>query len=681
MATSGSKSVTITSWDTLKFSWEEASQDITNNKTKINWKLQLIATSSGRISSTASKDWSVTVNGTKYSGTNTIGIGNNETKTLASGSTTITHNSDGTKTFSYSFSQEIAITFSGSYIGTKSGSGSGTLDTIPRKSTLSVGNGTLGTEQTLTVTRQSTSFTHTIVATCGDQSKTIVSKSTSTSISFTPPLEWASENSSGTSVSVTYKITTYNGDTSVGSNSYTKTCSIPSSVAPTCSISVTDPTGYADTYGGYIKGVSKFKVDVTATPTQDSPIASYSTTANGSTYTASSFTTGVLKSSGTLTVKTTVKDKRGRTGTASVSKTVLDYSPPVVSKLTVKRCNANGTENEKGEYVQATFSASASSLNNKNKVKYGLWYRPSSTVNAEHVYFDKYENTYSVENATYIFPADTGSSYVVTVRVYDNFNSDNPVGRTVNVSTGFTLMHWLENGLGMGIGKLAELINVLDIGFQTRFSGGILQPVLANGTDLNTIMTPNTYSGKSATSAGYVNCPLTSTVSFSLEVLSHGEDGQLMQRLTTCSKEKTSIWERFYYSGAWGEWIRVSDFGGRILWSGGMYMTSGHTITLAEAVSKQPTGIVLLFSEYVDGEAKNQAFHRFFVDKATVAAHSGVGCVFQLSTSNLAYFATKYLYIHDETITGHDNNNQTITGACGITATNNRFVLRYVIGV
>ena len=681
MATSGSKSVTVTSWDTLKFSWEEKSQDITNNKTTISWKMELIATSSGRIASTASKAWSVTVNGTKYSGTNTIGISNNATKTLASGTTTIAHNSDGTKTFSYSFSQEIAITFSGSYIGTKSGSGSGTLDTIPRKSTLSVGNGTLGTAQTLTVTRQSTSFTHTIVATCGDQSKTICTKSTSTSISFTPPLEWASENTTGTSLSVKYTITTYNGNTSLGSNSYTKTCSIPSSVKPSCSVAVTDPTGYADTYGGFIKGVSKFKVVVTPTTSYGSAIASYSTTANGSTYTASSFTTEVLKSSGTLTVKTTVKDKRGRSGSASVQKTVLDYSPPIIDKLVVGRCNADGTENDRGEYCKVVFSGSASSLNGKNSVTYRLYHRKSSETQAERIDFTEYGDVYSVEDVTHIFAADTGSSYVVTLHVIDNFNVEKPTARTTSVSTGYTLMHWLANGLGMGIGKVAELIGVLDIGFQTRFAGGILQPVLANNTDLDTVMTPNTYTANAATTSGYSNCPVTTATSFTLEVMSAGDAGQLLQRITTCTKGKPLIYERFYYSKSWGDWLCISSFGNKVLWSGGMYMTAGHTIALSEAISKQPTGIVLVFSEYVDDEAKNQSFHRFFVDKATVASHSGVGCVFQLSTSNLAYFATKYLYIHDETITGHDNNSKTITGDCGITATNNRFVLRYVIGV
>lgn len=678
MATSGSKSVTVTSWDTLKFNWWENSQSITNNTTTIGWKMELIATSAGYISSSVPKDWSVTVNGTKYSGTNYVGISNNSTKTLASGTTTISHNSDGTKTFSYSFSQEFAINFNG-YIGTKSGSGTGTLDTIPRKSTLSVSNGTLGTEQTLTVARNSDSFTHTIVATCGEQSKTICTKSTNESIEFTPPIAWASENTTGTSVSVTYKITTYNGSTSLGDNSYTKTCSIPSSVKPSCSVSVTDPTGYSDTYGGFVKGLSKFKVVVTPTLAYESAIASYSTTANGSTYTTASFTTNVLKSSGSLTVKATVKDKRGRSGSASISKTVLDYSAPIISKLSVGRCNADGTANDKGEYAKVTFSGSITSLNKKNSAKYKLQYKKSSdSGNPTEVVLTDYTGLYNVTDVSYIFAADTGSSYDVKVFAIDNFDS---VARTTSVSTGYTLMHWLASGLGMAIGKVAELAGVLDIGFKTRFSGGILQPVLQDETDLDTVMTPNTYTGNAATTAGYLNCPVTSATSFVLEVMSAGDEGQLMQRITTCTKAKPLIYERFYYSNAWGEWICISNFGNKVLWSGGMYMTAGHTIALSESVSKQPQGIVLVFSEYVDGEAKNQSFHRFFVDKATVALHSGVGCVFQLSTSNIAYFATKYLYIHDETITGHDNNNQIFENDSGIIATNNRFVLRYVVGV
>lgn len=119
----------------------------------------------------------------------------------------------------------------------------------------------------------------------------------------------------------------------------------------------------------------------------------------------------------------------------------------------------------------------------------------------------------------------------------------------------------------------------------------------------------------------------------------------------------------------------------KILWSGSWYMTSGHTATLSEAVSKQPNGIVLVFSEYIDGAVSNTAFHCFFVPKQIVASHAGVGHCMQMTSSNLAYFATKYVYISDTKIVGNDNN--TLTGASnsGITRACNRFIMRYVIGV
>lgn len=110
-------------------------------------------------------------------------------------------------------------------------------------------------------------------------------------------------------------------------------------------------------------------------------------------------------------------------------------------------------------------------------------------------------------------------------------------------------------------------------------------------------------------------------------------------------------------------------------------MTATHVISFAEAASKQPSGIVLVFCEYVDGEAKNQTFTSHFVHKRTIEAHSGSGHCFWMLTSNGAYAATKYLYIRDDGITGHNNNGLVLEATSGITLTNNRFILRYVLGV
>lgn len=475
MATSGSKSITVTSYDTLKFSWEEASQDITNNKTKINWKLQLISTAYGKIISSYAKDWSVTVNGTKYSGTNYVDIGNNATKTLASGSTTISHNDDGTKTFSYSFSQEFAIYFNNSYIGTKSGSGTGTLDTIPRSSTFGTITGnTIGSSMTVNITRNSTDFTHQLWYKVGESSWVDLGKGIATSKTFTIDMEMCAQFPNATSGKMQLCIRTFNGSTQIGSDVYKDvTVYVPDSVKPSCRISVTDPTGHADKYG-YVKGLSKFKVVISTIKAYGSDIASYSTTANDATYTAATFTTDELKSSGSLQVKATVKDKRGRTGAANALIVVQDYSAPIISKMTVGRCNEDGTANEEGGFVKVTISGSVTSLNNRNSASYVLEYKKTTEKeypDDQTITLDEYTNVYSVTDAVYIFEADSGSSYNVKLTVTDDFGS---TPKSTVVSTAHAIMHFNASGKGMAFGKVSEYEDYADFGYKVRCRDNIL---------------------------------------------------------------------------------------------------------------------------------------------------------------------------------------------------------------
>jgi len=147
VATSGSSSVDINkNWD-LQFSWSRSSYSNTENYSVISWTLKLVNDGYGSINCN-DRDWSVTVNGQKYSGTNNPSASTGASPTLATGSTTIYHDSWGSaKSFSYSYSQEMAVTLSGTYYGTISGSGSGSIDGIARKTytvTYNANGGSLG---------------------------------------------------------------------------------------------------------------------------------------------------------------------------------------------------------------------------------------------------------------------------------------------------------------------------------------------------------------------------------------------------------------------------------------------------------------------------------------------------------------------------------------------------------
>lgn len=670
MALSGTVNTTSYDGRYYQLSWT-ATQSVANNTSTISWTLKALG---GTSSWYAERTLKVVLAGTTiYSKTSRV---ERYTGTIATGTKTISHNSSGAASFSVSLQAAV-------YVSTVNctGSGSFTLNTIPRKSTLSVGNGTLGTAQTLTVTRLSSSFTHTIVATCGSASTTICTKSSTTSISFTPPLSWANQNTTGTSVTVKYTITTYSGSTNVGSNSYTKTCSIPSSVKPSVTFTVSEATSL--NWGVYVQGVSKLKITLSVTTSYGSAISSYKTTVNGKTYTSSSFTTSVLTSSGNLTIKTTVTDKRGRTGTYSQTINVIAYAEPKFSYMKVHRCNENGTENMQGEYGMISFESACSPLlagsTYKNNISFKVEYKKTSDL--EYTLHETITHgiipTGNTGVLSSIFPAESGASYHIRLTVIDSFNS---IAVTTVLSTAFSLIHWLSNGLGIAFGKLSELTNVLDIGFKTRFSGGILHPVLEADTDLNNVLTPNTYVGANISNYNYANVPagLTSGT-FTLEVVGMGADGQLKQKITYCHKTLSRSWERIYYSSSWGNWICVSDFNGKVLWSGGMYMTAGHTINLSEAVSKQSKGIALVFSLYTNGATSDAEWVIHEIPKYMIINHpSGGGYAFECNTGFRN--ALKYLYITDTSIRGHDNNNQTKT-VDGITYTNGMMVLRYVLGI
>ena len=125
----------------------------------------------------------------------------------------------------------------------------------------------------------------------------------------------------------------------------------------------------------------------------------------------------------------------------------------------------------------------------------------------------------------------------------------------------------------------------------------------------------------------------------------------------------------------------VDTFKNNILWSGSaMWPNASQTANFSQTVSKQPHGIVLVFRGYNSG-VQNGDWHSFFVSKHEVAQHGKQGHCFFLSRTPSVMFATKYIYISDNKLTGHDNNSKSETTSEGITYRNNRYVLQYVLGV
>lgn len=106
----------------------ESSTNVGANQSTVSFSLILKRPS--RISSSATKSWSASIDGQNFNGSGSIG-GSGD-KTLLSGSKVVGHNADGSKSIRFSASASLNITWSGQWLGTISGSGSMGLTKIPR---------------------------------------------------------------------------------------------------------------------------------------------------------------------------------------------------------------------------------------------------------------------------------------------------------------------------------------------------------------------------------------------------------------------------------------------------------------------------------------------------------------------------------------------------------------------
>lgn len=459
MASSGSFTTSSYKNLSLKVSWSIISQSIEDNTSTISWSLKGHRTD-GSEGYVICGGFKVVINGnTVYSKSTDYRIKVYNGTVVASGELTISHDSNGAKSFT-------ALAEAGIYYYEVNcnGAGSFTLDTIPRKSTLSVANGTLGVSQKLTITRKSTNFTHTVTYKCGRTSGTIFTKSSSTSISWMPPLSLAGQNTTGSSVSVALTITTYNGNTSIGSETKTITCAIPDSVMPTASLALSDPTGHKSTYGGYVQNQSQITVKISGSGAYGSTIKSYQIKVGDSIYSGDSVTVD-LPESGDLTIEGTVTDSRARTGSGSEKVIVLKYKMPKVSKLAVeRRADDDG-------FVQATFSASVTSLDNLNSASYKIQYRKEGSTQWESLPVDAAEGEYAPSNVAATFAAAEDSAFEIRVAASDDFGTVYSSIRTVTLA--FALLQTDTTGTGLSVGQRAVDPNAFAVGIPTQLNAGI----------------------------------------------------------------------------------------------------------------------------------------------------------------------------------------------------------------
>lgn len=315
---------------------EQGSQSITDNTSTVNWRMTVSRTGAYYTHNhQGDSTLSLNLDGRNVHYSYPTWETSGEEYTLASGSSTISHNADGTKTL------PISCTFNpnNGLHGTITVSASLSLTTIPRSSSVSVSAGVIGSAVTININRQSSSFKHTVRYSWSGKSGTIASN-VDTSTSWTIPLDFANDIPNSASGTGTIYVDTYSGSTKTGTQSTTLTASVPTNVKPTFTgVSLSDLNGAAQNLipsgNTFIQVISNIKVAFNgAVGSYGSSITGYyaeivgknqSTSSNGGSL-------GIMNYHGTIKIRASVSDSRGRwSDTKEVSVTVLEYFAPALS--------------------------------------------------------------------------------------------------------------------------------------------------------------------------------------------------------------------------------------------------------------------------------------------------------------------------------------------------------------
>lgn len=457
-----------------------------------------------------SADATITINGGSAIEHPGINIGTNSVQKIWDHTYNVGHNNDGTKTVGVKLSVGLNT---GGY-GSAMVAFDYRLPDIPRASSVSDMTGTLGSAMTININRKVSSFTHTVKYYFGNLSGTIAT-GVGTSVSWTPPLNLATQIPSASSGWGNITVDTYSGSTKIGSKSAQLTLNVPTSMTPSLgSITLTDSNtavkNLLNTANTFAEIVSDIKVAFnSATGVQGSTITDYHAeivNKNQSTN-ANNGNLGLMKWNGSAQVKAWVVDSRGRSSNAvTTSITVLEYFLPTLTFTAIR-----GDTNQSSDKIVVSRTAKIAPLRignvQKNSFKLSFKTAPfgSTTYTADTGagVNDKVTNTLTNSKATLSGTFDIGKSYEVYGVLEDALTSSGTV-KAPPVSPEKMVMGMAETAVSFG--KFPENTNAVDSDWVFKYKNKEIQHhqltrndgtaiMLTDGSDLNDVTSPGCYNG------------------------------------------------------------------------------------------------------------------------------------------------------------------------------------------
>lgn len=439
---------------TLYLDVSESNVSTANNTSVVNWTLRIVSTKSLSYGSWDydGTPYSVSIDGSVVaSGSKTYDFRSYQNLTVASGSKTITHNSDGSR----SVYCNASFGNSSTPIGDASAGGTLTLTTIPRASTVSCSSPYVGDVATITINRKSSSFTHhvtyhildnTLTGTIADRtSETVLSFDTS---SLKEQIYALIPNAK--SIGATIRCRTYSGNTKIGDTQVAsfKLYANEEDCKPTVSLTATDTNTITRELTGdenkFIKYFSNATTKLTATVKNSASVKSISVTCGDGKSSVKSTDTFNYVESASFTGSVT--DSRGYSNSVTLNKTLINYI-----KLT---CNVDIYRPEpttgeihlkvNGNYFNNTFGSVANTITLRYRYKEST---SSTWSNWTTITATKSGNKYSYNNSLGT-SFDYTKSYNFEINVYDKLMNITD-GKTV--TQGIPVFDWGENDFNFNV--------------------------------------------------------------------------------------------------------------------------------------------------------------------------------------------------------------------------------------
>lgn len=334
------------------------------------------------------------------------------------------------------------------------------ITTAAGSSTISAITQTVETLGTLTVSLNKAvdAFRHRLTVTAGD--KTLyTSELFDVLYSVTVPRAWFDSFPSVTTISATATVTTYNGDTAVGTASAAVTITADDGMRPQISEgwATAAPYNIGAVAGltGYIAGYSQAEISFDAaklTQAAGAALASVTVTCSGAVVAAAPYRTPILL--GAADVVCTATDSRGRAATQTIRIEPMAYAPPTLSQVQILRCTAAGVEAEDGNYYSAKATATFSALGGQNTLTLTAAHKIQGGVYGT-------ETPLTSGETAIIGTISPDSTYQVRITATD------ALGNTAVTVTSLPTRQWAlkfrADGLGAAFGKAPEHSKALEI--------------------------------------------------------------------------------------------------------------------------------------------------------------------------------------------------------------------------